>query len=366
MYFIMLLMDMMSQKQLYTWIKFTILTIIFFGFFISASSIDDSSIILDERPVTSDIVSDQTQKAVTVRFFGDVMLGRHVETLMHSNGQEYPLDNWWLDVKSDASVINFESAMTKPHRQTRNFTFQFATNPTFISALDKLHVTHASLANNHALDFGQAGYNLTTVSLTENNITTFGHPTSIATSTSASFFRKNDITISLVGLHTLFKTPSHSDLSSLFTYVNEMSDVQVVFVHWGDEYSLVSNAEQQQLAEQLVDLGADVIIGHHPHVVQEIALIAGVPVFYSLGNFIFDQYFSPAVQDGLVVDMVIGESLAFNLHPVTSQNTPSQPRLLSNDEQMEFLQILADRSDKKLYDMILEGRIDLEKLAIAP
>lgn len=302
----------------------------------------------------------------TIRFFGDVMLGRHVETLLRQYGEGYVLDKWPDDNFSDYNVINFESAMTYPHRQTANYTFRFATNPRHLSVLEKLQVTHASLANNHALDFGDLGYQLVRESFAKRSIEPFGHPTIISTSTSLAFIEQSEVRVALIGIHTLYNNPSDEELISVFSYVNDNSDYQVVYIHWGEEYALESNNAQRKLAQKLVNLGADVVIGHHPHVTQEIEMIDGVPVFYSLGNFIFDQYFSPAVMDGLVVDMILDETLTFKLLPITSRDSQSQPRLMTDLGKTHFLEALADRSDVNLKKMILVGKIELEKLAIAP
>ncbi len=303
---------------------------------------------------------------VSVRFFGDVMLGRHVETLIRQNGNDYLLAQFDELSTVDAVVINFESAMIIPHRQTPNFTFQFATLPSNISTLDRLGVTHASLANNHAYDYGVLGFDITSNALRELDIAPFGHPSIVSTSTSVTFIENDLSTIALIGIHTLFRIPTREDLETVFAYARERSEQQIVYVHWGDEYALRANTTQRALAAQFVELGADLVVGHHPHVVQDVEVIGGVPIFYSLGNFIFDQYFSEGVMDGLVIDAIFQDGLVVTLHPVTSRDKQSQPRRMSDDESQAFLGSLAQRSDPALFAMIIDGSIDVEKLAIGP
>ncbi len=86
------------------------------------------------------------------------------------------------------------------------------------------------------------------------------------------------------------------------------SDYVVVNIHWGIEYQSKHGQIQQDLAHKLVDAGADAIIGHHPHVVQGSEVYKGKPIFYSLGNFIFDQYFSVETQRGLAVGLSFSEN----------------------------------------------------------
>jgi poly-gamma-glutamate synthesis protein (capsule biosynthesis protein) len=80
-----------------------------------------------------------------------------------------------------------------------------------------------------------------------------------------------------------------------------------VYSHWGDEY-VTANAMQKSLARRFIDAGAEIVIGAHPHVVQEHELYAGKHIYYSLGNFIFDQYFNEQVRRGLMLELALDAS----------------------------------------------------------
>ena len=86
-----------------------------------------------------------------------------------------------------------------------------------------------------------------------------------------------------------------------------MSDYTVVYTHWGDEYELIPNGGQIDLAHQFVDSGADIVIGTHPHVIQSKEVYKGAYIYYSLGNFIFDQYFNEDVRCGAVITFNLDE-----------------------------------------------------------
>ena len=138
--------------------------------------------------------------------------------------------------------------------------------------------------------------------------------------------------------------------------VSKKSDMQIVYIHWGDEYEPVHNLEQEQLAKRLIDLGADAIIGHHPHVIQDIGLYKGAPIFYSLGNFIFDQYFSDEVQVGLAVELkIVNNSISYHLIPFDSTNTPGSPRVMSVDKKIQLFQTLAEKSSPEISQSIAEN-----------
>ena len=127
-------------------------------------------------------------------------------------------------------------------------------------------------------------------------------------------------------------------------------------VHWGQEYHLENSSSQQELAHKIIEAGADLIIGHHPHVVQSIEEYKGKLIFYSLGNFVFDQYFSEETRQGLAVWICLGrETAAFRLLPAWITN--GQPDWMSSDEAKAFLASLAERSDKDLYQAIKNGII---------
>ena len=93
------------------------------------------------------------------------------------------------------------------------------------------------------------------------------------------------------------------------------SDLVIVSFHWGQEYQTKSNAHQQKIAAAAVKAGADLIVGHHPHVAQEIDKIQGVTVAYSLGNFIFDQNFSPETKTGLILKVKIENNKIVKVEP---------------------------------------------------
>ena len=134
----------------------------------------------------------------------------------------------------------------------------------------------------------------------------------------------------------------------------------IISLHWGEEYKLINSSAQQKLAHQLIEAGADLIIGHHPHVVQNIEKYQGKLIFYSLGNFIFDQYFSPDTQQGLAVGLEIyPKNLVYQLFPL--QINLSQPVLMKQNRTSEFLIQLAKRSDDKLVDEIKDGIIKIER-----
>jgi poly-gamma-glutamate synthesis protein (capsule biosynthesis protein) len=302
----------------------------------------------------------QNNKTNSIIFVGDVMMARNVEFLMDEHGSEYPFKgiNFNETASNPYVVGNFEATIPKSHVPTKNQQMRFSVAAGSVQSLFDAGFTHLSLANNHGLDFGPTSLLHTQEVLQNVGVSWFGHPQKVSTE-STSFVTINDIEVAIIGLHALNSVPSEEVLKEIFSYASARSDMQIVYVHWGIEYDAVSSIAQQQLAQTLVQAGADLIIGHHPHVVQEIDLIAGVPVFYSLGNYIFDQYFSKAVQTGMLLQLDTAGEIGIHILPVQSSKKISQPSYMSNVQHADFLQSLSESSHVDLQTEIKNGYIPL-------
>jgi len=153
---------------------------------------------------------------------------------------------------------------------------------------------------------------------------------------------------------------SQSQLINAIKEAREQNKEQflIVSIHWGEEYKLVASEQQQELAHLFVDAGADLIIGHHPHVTQNIEIYKNKLIFYSLGNFIFDQYFSKDTQQGLAVKVELLKNKAiYYLHPILTGT--AQPFLMEKIEKTQFLEELSSRSSKNLINKVRAGKISI-------
>lgn len=276
---------------------------------------------------------------VTLLFVGDIMLGRKVEWYMDTHGYQYPFLNV-IDFlqKPDLTIGNFEGVVTKIHIPTPSMTFQFSIREEYLPYLHEIGFDVFSLANNHTLDYGTSSLAYTRSLCASSGLVCVGTPKGID-SFSSTVIDVRGIKIGFLSLETINGLPLDSALHDELTRLASTSDTQIALVHWGTEYSLTHSYEQEQLAHTLIDYGADTIIGHHPHVIQDIELYKGKPVFYSLGNFIFDQYFSDEVQEELAVHMAIDEaSIEYTLVPFTSTTTQSQPNFMTETQSQKIFQ----------------------------
>lgn len=295
---------------------------------------------------------------VTLTFFGDLMLGRHVRTLMDRSTLDYPfekMDNAYLQM-NDLLIANLEGPIAKQAvNTTKSIAFRFL--PDLAPLLSKYHFDLLSLANNHAYDMGQAGFQDSYELLHANSIIPFGDARAV-NDLSAGLIEVNGVKLALLGLnHTDFKLKK-TDLIAKIEQLKTDGYQVIPFIHWGIEYKHEPSTEQVELAHAMVDAGAITVVGMHPHVVQSVEVYNNSPIFYSLGNAIFDQYFSQDTQEGLSVVLQISkEKLIFNLFPISIKN--SQFALMNTEERKLFLEKLVGwwRYDQETKDQILKGEI---------
>lgn len=315
------------------------------------------STITKSIPLTPDESLVPLQIPTEVVFVGDILLARDVETKQHRFGHHYPFRR--ITFKSNQYIVgNFESSIPPVHQHTPDLHMQFSSATSSGTVLRTAGFTHVSLANNHTLDYGAASFDHTKEVLQAAGIDSFGHP-NVLNDNSYSIVSTLHGNLALIGLQAIDILPNLVELEQLLARVSAKSDWQVVYIHWGPEYQLSASQLQTTFARKLVAFGADLIIGHHPHVVQNIDLIDGVPVFYSLGNFVFDQYFSLAVQEGLTIVLDISAQ-QIRLEPVTSIDSRTQPRYLTSDEKQIFLEQLAAVSAVQLDTQIRSGVLKLD------
>lgn len=294
----------------------------------------------------------------SLSFVGDVLLARRVETYLDVYGSQYVYADLPKVSSSTVLIGNFEAAIPKEHTHTPDLTFSFSVDALHILALREYGFEYMSLANNHSADKGTANLVHTQEVLGRNAITAFGSPLALST-TSIAYVELEGQIVALVGVYAVNLFPAKSEIQTLFEHAALYSDIQIAYVHWGIEYEPVHSLAQEQLAYMMVDAGADAVVGHHPHVVQDIELYNGVPVFYSLGNFIFDQYFSTEVQEGLWVTLALEEnSVVYTLQGITSVGSRSVPRFMSAYENDLFLAGLAKKSADSLVTQIQNGKIE--------
>ncbi|MFH0819273.1 MAG: CapA family protein [Patescibacteria group bacterium] len=231
--------------------------------------------------------------SVSLIAVGDVMLSRDADTFMKKlGGYDYPyLETASYLQSGDIVFGNLETPIT-PGRKITTEEMVFRADPENASALKKAGFTIMSLANNHIMNFGMNGFADTKKYLDEADIKY------IADS------ERTDIEIKGMEFAFIAFAYNFSMNTDKLTWLVEEAKKQVDFVivsmHAGTEYSATANTQQINFAHTAIDAGADLVLGHHPHVIQPIEKYKDKYIFYSLGNFVFDQMWSEETKKGLM------------------------------------------------------------------
>jgi gamma-polyglutamate biosynthesis protein CapA len=237
-------------------------------------------------------------KQTSLIFTGDIMLGRSVMTKsLRLSNSNYPFMNVANTLRSaDIVFSNLESPIVDncPYVDSG---FIFCSDPKMIEGLKYAGIDVVSLANNHILNYGKEGLEETKRYLDVNGIKWVGDGNLVV-------IEKNKTKFGFLGFNFLDYKLQEKDLN-LVKDSKAKVDVLIVSVHWGEEYKSYANSNQKLIAGKLSEAGADYIVGHHPHWVQETETIGGTKVYYSLGNFVFDQMWSEETKKGLSVNLIL-------------------------------------------------------------
>lgn len=292
-----------------------------------------------ESAVTT-LISLPAQKVVVV-IGGDVMLDRNVAKRAEEFGVAPLFANVsFLFAEADIAVLNLEGTITENPSMARrdSSTLRFTFVPSFAKeALAPLELSAVSLANNHAFDFYREGYDTTKNYLNEWGIGYFGHPLNHEDALSTVLSSKKG-TICFVGYHELYEADPETTLREI-ARIRPNCFKLIVMPHWGEEYEREPRERVRKLAYRFVDAGADAVVGAHPHVVQTLEFHNGRPIFYSLGNFMFDQDFSWETTHGLLLKFSFTDE-ATEITLIPSSVIYSQAALLSGEERDRVLERL--------------------------
>ncbi|MDD5291056.1 MAG: CapA family protein [Patescibacteria group bacterium] len=304
--------------------------------------------------------------SLKILFLGDLMLDRHVGEKISQKGFSYLFEN--LDEKNffsghDLISGNLEGAVTDNGAHYKpEMSYDFSFSPEIISNLKKYNFNFFNLANNHFADQGERG-----IIETRNNLETQGFyysgcPDGQTGDCSGKIIEIAGKKIGLTGFSMVYRKFDEAAAKKIIENLAGQTDMVIVNIHWGTEYEHRFNKIQQEVAHTLIDTGADIIIGHHPHVVQGLEIYKNKPIFYSLGNFIFDQYFSSDTQEELAVGVELTEEKTkFSLYPLKSKL--SQPELMAEPEKEKFFSDLIAWSDlpETCKKQIKQGKLIIEE-----
>jgi poly-gamma-glutamate synthesis protein (capsule biosynthesis protein) len=278
---------------------------------------------------------------------GDIMLDRGVaQTLkVKGKGADFPFDGGTAEITSryccssfgwrlprtkrtgaegmmrdliegaDLAIANFENPAPNKFRYHTSGTV-FSADPKLITGLAEAGIDWVSLANNHIGDAGRNGIIQTIRNLKKEGIASGGAGKNITAARTPTLLEAGGQQVALLGYDTIARS-YHADAdtagSARLTKKTVKADVKkardagadvvIVFPHWGTEYDPTPFPRQRALAKAAIDAGADVVIGNHAHWAGAMEVYKGKPIWYALGNFVFDQTWSELTMEGMTLEL---------------------------------------------------------------
>jgi poly-gamma-glutamate capsule biosynthesis protein CapA/YwtB (metallophosphatase superfamily) len=246
----------------------------------------------------------------TITFTGDILLDRTIRRQINRVG----IDSIFIGIlpilqKSTFVVGNLENPLTKVN-DPQNKTYTFKGDPEWAGSLRKAGFTHLDVANNHTYDQGENGFIETIESLKAAKICPVGaiehdlqiNPALLTFSGDTCALFASNLIRPEVNEHPLDTIgPCRKTADSLSSIIKHYRSehrghIIIILLHWGREHDKSISSEQRNAAYSLVDAGTDIVIGHHPHILQPIEIYHNKPIIYSLGNFVFDQALPTAIK----------------------------------------------------------------------
>ena len=330
----------------------------------------DAKTVSNDQPETlkaesADIQESETQRfqepvSVTVSMAGDCTLGKdeafNYSTSLNAYYDMYGPAYFFQNVKSvfdadDLTIVNFEGTLTDSTARNGE-TFAFKAPAEYAEILTDGGVEAVNVANNHSHDYGDQGFADTKENLKKAGITTFGY-------NETALMEVKDVKIGLVGIYELHDhlEREHQVRVNIQKVRAEGADLVFVVFHWGNEKDTVPDANQVTLAKLAIDNGADLVVGHHAHVLQGVTTYKGKTIAYGLGNFCFGGNSAPSDMD----TMIFQQTFTLDTDGSVTSEEPNlipcrissdyyinnyQPTPATGDEADRILQKIRERSEE--------------------
>ncbi len=317
----------------------------------SESGADDTTIMIENpteeeaagNPGTADTGDAETEGTEAVKgatrllFAGDVYLSDHVlEAYDAAGGIDGVLSQGYqAEIQAaDYFVTNEEFPFSTRGTPAPDKQFTFRVHPEKVKLMQEMGIDLVTLANNHALDYGRDAMLDTIDTLDHAGIRHVGAGKNLAEARKPAIVELNGRTFAFIGATRVYPEAdwaAGTDSAGMFSAYDggaalaeevkevkeakQQADYVIAYVHWGIEREEMPNEVQKSIAHRLVDAGADLVVGAHPHVLQGLEYYQGVPIAYSLGNFVFG---SSIPSTALLQADVDDEGLRLRLIPGTS------------------------------------------------
>ena len=286
---------------------------------------------------------------------GDIMLDGRARRSITEHGSDYPFAAVLPLLRQSPIVAgNLEGPFAENARRLRR-NFSYRVKPALASSLTRAGVNVLTLANNHLLDCGRSGVLETLEILAREGLARLGAGANEEEAHRPVIRQAGRWRIGLLGYYWNRRTAATADkpgsamdpaesLEADIRALRDRADRIVVIFHWGVPYLREPSAEDRAKARLAIDLGADAVVGHHPHVIQPFEIYRGRPIFFSVGNFAFGS--GNSLAEGLLVGFRFEEaSTLVSVYPLYVKNRDPrvnyQPKVLKGERAKQVLRQLA-------------------------
>ena len=365
----------MKKKDIKNIFVSFIISIIFFSvvIFILNNNPNNNPKIINSQNYKNIKISSVEIPTTTIFFVGDIMLTRGVQSSV-SNNFNGDYNKLFENVKEfkDADILmgNLEGDVSDVGNNVGS-KYSFKMNPSVLQALKNAGFDIVNFANNHVGDWNIIAFKDTLFRLDRNGILKTGAGLNEEEAKIVTIIKKNGVKFGFLGFSDVgpnwmeakgdnpgILLATNPKLEEIIKNAKERSDVLIVSFHFGEEYKTIHNERQEILAHKSIDSGADMVIGHHPHVIQDIEEYKGKPIVYSLGNFIFDQSFSKNTMRGMLFSATFeNKNLIKTEKRIITLNKKYQPEGIFTEEEVrekdELASSVCPKPEKDYEDMML-------------
>ncbi len=294
---------------------------------------------------------------VSISAVGDLMLSSHVIGFIRRNGVDYPFDSTRSFIATaDIAIANLEAPFSDSGKRFVDKTFTFKVPPDFAAGIKNAGFDVVTCANNHIVDYGCEGLENTLATLDSAGIKYCGAGNNVFQACAETVIDHFGVRVAFLGYSLTYPQafwatasrcgtcyPTEQRLIDGIKTAQKNADLVVVSFHWGGEKRIYPKTYQTHFARLAVDQGADLVLGHHPHVLQGIEIYKGRLIAYSLGNYAFGSY-SHNSRDSVCLKVFISPTglIYARLLPISVYNykVHFQPRPLRGEQFSAVIQHL--------------------------
>ena len=319
----------------------------------------DDEAVPEEETKAEEAEEPEETKTITISMVGDMIFHGTVEYFMKKHGDAYVFEGYGpLMKKSDIVLGNLETSISKRGKPMEDKQFTFRAKPEVLKVLRENNFSAVSIANNHVLDFGTDAFLDTLDNLKKNEILYAGGGRNREEAEKGAIIEKNGIKVGFLaftkvvpvvdwyagknkpGIVGAYKVHEKEFVKAI-QEKKKHCDVLVVSVHWGQEGTTTIRHEEKYIGRCMIDAGADIIMGHHPHVVQGIEIYKDKPIFYSLGNFIFTTSRTHINNKTIMANVVVDQDgNVLDIHVIPGTIANGKPTPMEGVERDNFIKHL--------------------------